>query len=629
MTISLGGSATSHGPGGTLHAFGSKETTGKISGRVLLQLLPFVRPHWPQMLAAAALMLLAAGGNLLAPYLTKVAIDENIASGDAQGLLRTALALAGTLAGVFLASAAQSYLLSWVGQKVLTDLRNQLFRHLQDLSIPYHDTHIVGVTLSRVINDVGVINELLSQGLVSVLGDSAMLIGTIVIMLSLEPKLALLTFSVLPPMVAATSIFSRHARVAFRETRAKIAAVVGDLAENINGMRVIQAFAQEAHAHERFEAINRGNRDAYIGAMSLSFIFLPVVDVLSVTATCIVLFGGGFMVAGGSITIGVVVAFLSYVGRFFNPIRDLSQLYTTLQAATAGGERVLELLNTTPQVREHPEAIALPEVKGLVELRGVSFRYTPDVEVLSQINLTVAPGETVALVGPTGAGKSSIANLVARFYEIKEGGVYIDGHDVRRIKVQSLHQHMGLVPQDPFLFSGTIDDNIRFGRPEATDEEVRQAARLANADAFVSNLPDGYDTYILEGGANLSVGQRQLLCIARALLVDPRILIMDEATSSVDTVTEALIQEALARLLSGRTAIVIAHRLSTIRNADRIYVIDGGRIVEQGSHDELVARGGLYRDLYERQFLAWEEGPSTGRVPAADRATAAHGVRPA
>jgi ABC-type multidrug transport system fused ATPase/permease subunit len=606
MTISLGGSATSHGPGGVLRAFGSKETAGKISGRVLLRLLPFLKPHWPVMVLATILMLVAAGGNLLSPYLTKVAIDENITSRDLQGLFWTAMALAGTLAGVFLSSAAQTYLLSWVGQKVLTTLRSQLFRHLQDLSIPYHDDHIVGVTISRVINDVDVINELLSQGLVSVLGDGVVLVGTIVIMLGLEPKLALLTFSVLPLMVTATAIFSRHARVAFRETRAKIAAVVGDLAENINGMRVIQAFAQEANAHERFEAINRANRDAYIDAMSLSFMFLPAVDVLSVAATCIVLFVGGFMVARGIMTLGVVVAFLSYVGRFFNPIRDLSQLYTTLQAATAGGERVLELLSATPEVRERPDAVELPEITGLVELRDVSFRYTPDVEVLSDVSLSVAPGETVALVGPTGAGKSSIANLVTRFYEIEEGGVYIDGHDVRKIRIQSLHRHMGLVPQDPFLFSGTIADNIRFGKPDATDEELRHVAQLANADAFISALPDGYDTHILEGGANLSVGQRQLLCIARALLVDPRILIMDEATSSVDTVTEGLIQEALARLLAGRTAIVIAHRLSTVRNAQRIYVIDGGRIVEQGTHDELVAHGGLYRDLYERQFIAWE-----------------------
>ncbi len=384
--------------------------------------------------------------------------------------------------------------------------------------------------------------------------------------------------------------------------------MVGDLAENINGMRVIQAFAQETSTQERFEEVNRANRDAYIRAMSLSFVFLPAVDVLSVAATCIVLWAGGVMVARGTLTLGVVVAFLSYVSRFFAPIRDLSQLYTTLQAATAGGERVLELLNTTPNVRERPDAVPIPAIEGHIELRNVSFSYTPDKGVLHDISLEIVPGETVALVGPTGAGKTSIANLVARFYEVDEGAVLIDGYDVRDITLQSLHSQMGLVPQDPFLFSGTIADNIRYGRPDASMEEVIAAARLANADEFIRNLPDGYETRILEGGVNLSVGQRQLICIARALLVEPRILILDEATSSVDTVTEALIQEALTRLLQGRTAVVIAHRLSTVRNADRIYVVDGGRIVESGTHEELLARGGLYRDLYERQFIAWEEG---------------------
>jgi len=606
MSINLGGSAVSHGPGGTLRRFGSKEGKGRISGRVIWQLLQFVRPYWPQMLGAALLMLLAAGGDLLTPYLTKVAIDDNIASGDVNGLIRTSIWLALTLAVRFIAGATQSLILSWVGQKVLTTLRNRLFAHLQVLSVPYHDTHIVGVTISHILSDVGVINELLSQGLISVLSDSIMLVGTIVVMVSMEPRLALLTFSVLPLMILATAIFSRHARVAFRETRSKIAAVIGDLAENISGMRVIQAFAQEAHTQERFQEINRANRDAYVSAMSLSFIFLPAVDVLSIAATCIVLWVGGSMVAQDTLTIGIVVAFLTYVGRFFNPIRDLSQLYTTLQAATAGGERVLELLHTAPQVQDRPGATDLLEIEGRVELVDVSFRYTPDKEVLSHINMTIETGETVALVGPTGAGKTSIANLVARFYEVDQGTVLIDGHDVREIRAQSLHMQMGLVPQDPFLFAGTIADNIRFGKPSASDEEMHTAARLANADAFISRLPDGYETQILEGSANLSVGQRQLICIARALLVDPRLLIMDEATSSVDTVTEALIQEALERLLSGRTAIVIAHRLSTVRNADRIYVIDQGQLVEQGNHEELVALGGLYNELYERQFVSWQ-----------------------
>ncbi len=607
MGLHIGASGAMHGPGGALRHMGSREGKGQISGRVLLQLLRFVRPYWLQMVAATLLMLIASGAGILAPYLTKVAIDENIASGDVRGLTVTSLWLAAALTAVYAASAGQSYILSWVGQKVLATLRRQLFRHLQELSVPYHDRHIVGVTISRVINDVAVINELLSQGLIGVIGDGVLLISIIVTMMIMEWRLALLTFSVLPLMVIATLIFSRHARVAYRETREKVGAVVGDLAENLGGMRVIQAFAQEETTHEQFRKVNRENRDANIRARSLSFIFMPVVDVLSVLATCIVLWAGGVMVAQDMLTIGVVVAFMSYVSRFFNPIRDLSQIYTTLQAATAGGERVLELLATEPAVQDIPGATDIPAIEGRIELCDVSFHYEPGVEVLHDVGLVAEPGETVALVGPTGAGKTSIANLVARFYDVSQGTVEVDGHDVRAVTRESLHQQMGLVPQDPFLFAGTIADNIAFGRPEATEDEIVAAAQLANADRFIRNLPDGYQTRILEGGVNLSVGQRQLLCIARALLVDPRILILDEATSSVDTMTEALIQGALQQLLVGRTAIVIAHRLSTVRNADRIYVIDDGRIVEQGSHVTLLERGGLYRDLYERQFIAWED----------------------
>ena len=610
MGITIGGSAFAHGPRHAIHSHGSHEEKGKISGRVLLRLLRFVQPYWPQMCAAAVLMLISSGAGLLAPYLTKVAFDENIAQGDISGLTVTGLELAGAFTLVYAASAAQSYILSWVGQNVLATLRGQLFRHLQALSIPYHDKHIVGVSISRVISDVAVINDLLSQGLVRLVGDTVLLAGIIGTMLSMESRLALFTFSVLPLMVLATVWFSRRARVAFRETRERIGAVIGDLAENISGMRVIQAFAQEDNTQDRFEAINRANRDANIKAMSLSFAFMPAVDVLSVTATCIVLLAGGTMVAQGALTLGVVVAFLSYVNRFFGPIRELSQIYTTLQSATAGGERVLELLGTVPHVQDKPDAIEMPSIEGRVELENVSFAYDPEKTVLHDVNITIEPGETVALVGPTGAGKTSIASLIARYYEVTEGAVLVDGHDVRDVTLTSLRGQMGLVSQDPFLFSGSIADNIRFGKPESSDRDVRAVAKLANADGFIRNLPDGYDTPIMEGGVNLSVGQRQLLCIARALLVDPRVLILDEATSSVDTVTEALIQGALERLLAGRTAIVIAHRLSTVRNADRIYVVDEGWIVEQGTHSELLERGGLYRDLYERQFIQWGEDES-------------------
>ncbi len=604
MTFSIGAAGASLGPRGAIESFGEQVEGRAFNPRVVVRLLAYLRPHWPRMAVAFACMLIASGLSLAAPYLVKVAIDQFIARGDVAGLTRIALLTAGAFLGIYATSSAQQYLLSWVGQKVLADLRAQLFRHLQSLPLGYHDTHIVGVTISRVINDVAVINELLSQGMITLVGDALVLIGILVVMLGMSPRLALLTFSVLPLITLATHLFARRAQVAFRQTRARIAAVVGDLAENISGMRVIQAFAQESASQERFDAVNRANRDAYIAAMSLSFVFLPSVEFLGTLAMAIVLWFGGLAVARGELTLGVVVAFLAYVTRFFQPIQELSQLYTTMQAAMAGGERVLDLLDTQPAVADRPDAIEMPPIVGRVELRDVSFSYRGEAPVLHHVNLVIEPGQTVALVGPTGAGKTSIANLIARFYDVTEGAVLIDGIDVRMVRQRSLRRQMGLVPQDPFLFSGTIADNIRFGRPDAPDEAVEEAARLANAHDFIVALPDGYDTEILEGGVNLSVGQRQLLCIARAVLADPRILILDEATASVDTVTEALIQEALQRLLAGRTAIVIAHRLSTVRNADLICVVQDGRIVEWGRHEELLALGGLYRELYERQFLA-------------------------
>ena len=601
MSFSIGSHTPSMGPRGAMHRFGEKAEGRAFNLGVIVRLLAYLRPYRGRMIVAFLLMVVASALTLAAPYLIKVAIDQPIAQGDLAGLNGIALLIAATFLGLYLASLGQRYILGWVGERVLATLRADLFGHLQALSLGYHDTHIMGVTLSRVINDVAVINELLSQGLITLLGDFLLLGGIVAVMVSMSPRLALLTFSVLPLMVLATILFARRAQVAFRRTRSRIAAVVGDLAEDLSGMRVIQAFTQETATHERFDEVNRGNRDANIDAMSLSFVFLPSVEFLGMLATAVVLWFGGLSVANGELTLGVVAAFLAYVTRFFQPIQELSQLYTTMQAAMAGGERVLELLDTAPDVPDYPDAVEMPPIEGHIELRDVDFAYRGETRVLHDVNLAIEPGQTVALVGPTGAGKTSIANLIARFYEVTDGAVLIDGIDVRDVTQRSLRRQMGLVPQDPFLFSGTIADNIRFGRPEA--EDVVEAARLANAHEFILALPDGYDTQILEGGVNLSIGQRQLICIARAALADPRILILDEATSSVDTVTETLIQDALQRLLSRRTAIVIAHRLSTILNADLICVVEAGRIVERGRHAELVARGGLYADLYERQFV--------------------------
>ncbi|MCZ0940326.1 MAG: ABC transporter ATP-binding protein [Caldilineaceae bacterium] len=603
MSISIGSAGRSGGPRSLLRGL-AKEAEGKaFDGQVVGRLLTYLRPHWTKMVAAFLLMLVVTGSTLGIPLLLKVAIDSYIASQDLRGLSQISVVMAVAFLTLFGAASGQRYLLSWVGQRVLATLRSQLMRHLQVLSLGYHSRHIVGVTISRVIGDVAVINELLSQGLITLVGDLLVLIGIITVMLVLSPSLALLTFSTIPLMLLATYFFSRRAKVAFRQTRHSVAGIVGTLAEHLEGMRVIQAFAQEEAMRKRFDDANQDNRDAYVAAMSLSFVFLPTVEFLAVLATAIVLWFGGRAVAQGALEIGVLVAFLAYVTRFFQPIQELSQLYTTMQSAMAGGERVLELLDARPEVADPPDGKEMPTIEGRIELRGVNFSYGSDDPVLHDVDLVIEAGQTVALVGPTGAGKSTIANLVARFYDVSSGEVLIDGIDVRTVMQQSLRRQTGIVSQEPFLFAGTVLDNIRFGLPDIEATSVEDAARQANAHEFILELPNGYETEILEGGANLSMGQRQLICIARAVLADPKILILDEATSSVDTATEALIQEALDRLLSNRTAIVIAHRLSTIRKADLICAMQDGRIVSRGTHDELLEEGGVYATLYRRQFV--------------------------
>ncbi len=605
MSFNIGTTGMRMGPRGALEGFGGPQKEGKVfNPHVVRRLLTYLKPYWRQMIVALLLTMVTTALTLLTPYLIgRVAIDQYIQSKDLDGLTRTSLWIMAAFLGLYVASGLQRYLIAWIGQRVLANLREALFQHLQALSLGFYDTQIVGVLVSRLINDVAEINNLLSQGVITLLGDALVLVGTVVLMLSMNVRLALLTFVVIPLMLFSTWFFSHRAKEAYRQTRQSVAAVVGDLAEDIAGMRVIQAFAQEGFSQKRFRNINDENRKAQIDAVSLSYIFLPSVDLLAMVATGIVLWFGGQAVGTG-VTLGLLVAFLSYVTRFFQPIQELSQLFTTMQSAMAGGEQVIRLLDTPIQVRDDPHAQIMPKIVGDIEFDQVCFRYRPDSpEVLHEVSFTLPAGSTLALVGSTGAGKTSIANLIARFYDASSGVVRMDGVDVRAVSQESLRSQFGLVPQDPFLFSGTIAENIRFGRPSAPDEDVRRAAEDANAAEFIENLPLKYETRILEGGVNLSVGQRQLVCIARAVLADPRILILDEATANVDTVTEGLIQQALERLLQGRSAVVIAHRLSTIVNADMICVVEGGRIVERGTHHQLLLEGGVYQNLYARQFV--------------------------
>ena len=582
----------------------------KVETKILRRIVPYVRPYIPHLLAGLVFMLLVTLTGLITPYLEALAIDTFIlnkadltADARAAGIARIALLYLALYIGNWTFSYWQTYFISWAGQNVIYSLRQKMFEHLQRLSFSFYDGIEVGRIMSRVTNDVNALNELVSSGILNVINDAFMLGGTVFIMMRMNWRLALLTFTTFPFLLLIATRFRGHMQKAYHEVRRKAATVNANLQESISGVRVTQSFVRENQNAQRFDETNQDNMQANMQAAQLNSAFGPLVEIVATIGVCIVVWYGGVLIKADVLTVGVVYAFLRYVSRFFMPIRDLSQVYNVWQAATVSIDRIFELLDTEPNVKDSPQAIELPQIDGQVRFENVTFGYKVDLPILHNVDITVEPGQTVALVGPTGAGKSSTINLLSRFYDPQQGRITIDGYDVREVTQRSLHQQLGIVLQDTFIFAGTVKDNIRYGKPDATDAEVAAAAQAVNAHDFIMRMPEGYDTEVHERGARLSIGQRQLISFARALLANPRILILDEATSSVDAYTEVLIQKALETLLKGRTSFVIAHRLSTIRNADCIITIDNGRVVEQGTHEELLQKpNGMYRTLYDMQF---------------------------
>jgi ATP-binding cassette, subfamily B, bacterial len=588
-------------PGGHLMADRSARVddwSWRQTRRRLAALARLTAPYKARTSLAIGSLLAATATGLLPPYLAKLAIDDGIRPHDLHALTWYVLAFLAAGLATWVTSSAQTYFTGWTGERILADLRNRLFRHLQRLSLGYFERNRAGVIISRLTNDVEALDQLVTDGVTTLVQSTLTLVGTAVVLFFLDWRLALATLTILPPLMAATVWFRTRSQRAYRAVRERLGLVTATLAEDIAGIRVVQAFTREQTNLRKFREVNDHYREANQETVFLNGVYFPIVDLLSTVATVVVLGYGGYRFFGGSVSLGTLFAFMLYISNFFDPIQQLSQLYNTFLSATAALDKIMDVLDTEPEIVDGPNARDLPPVEGHVRLEGVRFGYGDGPEVLHGIDLDIPAGTTVALVGHTGAGKSTIAKLLARFYDPRDGRITIDGHDLRDLTQESLRRQLGIVPQEGFLFAGTVTENIAFGKPEATPEEVVRAAETVGAHEFILRLEDGYETDLQERGSRLSLGQRQLVALARALLADPRLLILDEATSSVDIGTERKIERALRLLLAGRTAFIIAHRLSTIRDADLIVVLEHGRIVEQGSHDELLRSGGLYTSLY-------------------------------
>jgi len=552
--------------------------------------------------------------NLLPPYMFSLAIDRYIGNLDTRGLLLISGAFIVVYGLLFVAQYSQRFLVNWLGSNLEYEIRMDMFRHLQGLGLDFYATREVGSIVSRGTNDVDKITELISSGIANVVVDIVTLVGIVAIMLYMNWWLSLITFSVIPLMALFLYFWGRRVRTVYRETRKTIASVSAKMEESVSGMKEIQSYSREGETRREFQQVNLNNMQANVQAGQIMSAFWPAVQIFTAVGNFLVLWFGGAAVMKGDLSIGVLFGFMSYLSRFFGPIQDLSGFWNSVQSALAAAERVFGIMDTPVTVIDDSDAIELSRVEGRITYSGLSFGYKPGQLVLKDIDLEIMPNTTVALVGPTGVGKTTMINLLYRFYDPVEGSIQVDGHDLRNVKIGSLRRQMAVVLQDNFLFSASIKENIRYGRLDATDEEIIQVSKAVGAHEFIMKLPEGYETDVRERGGRLSVGQRQLISLARALLADPRILIMDEATSSVDAYTELIIQQALDRVLRDRTSIIIAHRLSTVRNADMIVVLEEGRIAETGTHDELIEKGGLYRQLYEMQFR-YENGEEAPHLP--------------